>query len=60
MKALFKLALAGVLAAIVVKWVRDSTGEGRIPTVNPMKDWEPDAAAPLRGENLSTEPPVTH
>jgi hypothetical protein len=60
MKTLLKLALAGAIAAVLVKWAREAAGEGRIPTVNPMGDWEPDAGEPLRGENLTTEPSVTH
>jgi hypothetical protein len=60
MKTLFKLAFAVALTAGLLKWWRQSVNESRAPTVGPTADWEPDAAAPLRGENLSVEPPVTH
>jgi hypothetical protein len=59
MKTLFKLVLLGALTAVLVKWARQQSAESSIPTVNPMKDWEPDAADPLRGENLKVEP-ATH
>ena len=62
MKTLLKLALAGVLAAVLVKWMRDlsSTGVTQPATGQPVGDWEPDAGAPLRGENLSVEPGGIH
>ena len=72
MKALFKLALAGAITAVLVQWARRRIADQQIPTVNPavggadVGDWTPDAAEPLRGENLSVEPaetepsPVTH
>jgi hypothetical protein len=62
MKTLLKLALAGVLAAVLVKWMRELSGTGvtRQATGQPVGDWEPDAGAPLRGENLSVEPSGIH
>jgi hypothetical protein len=50
MKALLKLALAGALAAVLVRWARESLDE--LPTVNPVRDAEPNAAEPLRDEDL--------
>jgi len=72
MKTLLKLALAGAITAVLVKWARQRIADGEIPTVNPavggglVGDWTADAAEPMRGENLSVEPaetttsPVTH
>ena len=57
MKTLLKLALAGALAAILVKWARQwmadasdsAAGALEVPTLNP----EPlSAAEPLRGDDL--------
>jgi len=57
MRTLLKIALAGALAAVIVKWTRgwladtsDPAGGRRdVPTINP----EPlSAAEPLRGEDL--------
>ena len=66
MKTLLKFALAGALAAIAIELARQwSKDEGSVlgepeSTGGPVGDWEPDAANPLRGENLSVEPTVTH
>jgi hypothetical protein len=60
MKTLLKLALASALIAVLAKWARQSTADSRSSADNATKDWEPDAAEPLRGENLSVESPMTH
>ena len=54
MKTLLKLALAGALAAVLVRWARDWLDEAwdDFPTVNPVRDAEPTAAEPLREEDL--------
>ena len=54
MKTLFKLALAGALAAVLVKWMRQWTVDGwdDLPTENPLRDAEPDVKEPLREEDL--------
>jgi len=59
MKTLLKLALAGALTAVVIKWMREWSKDG-VPTLNPLENWQPDAANPLRGENLQVEPDVHH
>jgi hypothetical protein len=54
MKTLLKVALAGALAAVLVKWTRQwQTDEGAgLPTLNPVRDAEPNHAEPLRDEDL--------
>ena len=54
MKTLLKLALAGALAAVLVRWARQmSTGAlDDVPTLNPVRDAEPTVAEPLRDEDL--------
>jgi hypothetical protein len=54
MKYLLKLALAGALAAVFVKWARQwSTEESDgLPTINPVRDAEPTVAEPLRDDVL--------
>jgi len=54
MKTLFKLALAGALAAVLVKWMRQWTADGWdvLPPANPLRDAEPDVEEPLREEDL--------
>jgi len=59
MKALLKLALVGALTAVVIKWAREWSKDG-VPTLNPLENWQPDAASPLRGENLQVEDDVRH
>jgi len=59
MKALLKLALVGALAAVVIKWAREWAKDG-VPTLSPLENWQPDAASPLRGENLEVEEDVRH
>ena len=59
MKTLFKLALIGAFTAVVVKWAREWSKDG-VPTLNPLENWQPDAASPLRGENLQVEDDVRH
>jgi hypothetical protein len=65
MKTLLKLALAGALTVVLVKWARQwSQTEGsavgdRKPTDGSVAEWEQDAADPLRGENLRVEPTPT-
>jgi hypothetical protein len=60
MKTLFKLALAGLLTAVLVKWVRQWQDIDRLSPDGQAGSWEPDAAEPLRGENLQVEPPGIH
>jgi hypothetical protein len=54
MKTLLKIALAGALAAVLVRWARNWTADAldELPTVNPVRDAEPTAAEPLRDEDL--------
>ena len=54
MKTLLKLALAGALAAVFVKWARQWAADGwdDVPAVNPVRDAEPNVAEPLREEDL--------
>ena len=59
MKALLKLALVGALTAVVIKWAREWSKDG-VPTLNPLENWQPDAASPIRGENLQVEDDVRH
>lgn len=66
MKTLLRLALAGALTAVLVRWLRDrsesadATLPNRESAGQPTGDWEPDAAEPLRGENLRVEPGGIH
>ncbi len=59
MKTLLKLAFVGALTAVLVKWAREWSKDG-VPTLNPLENWQPDAASPLRGENLEVEEGVRH
>jgi hypothetical protein len=52
MKTLLKLALAGALAAVLVRWARQWSTENDLPTLNPIADAEPTVAEPLRDEDL--------
>jgi hypothetical protein len=52
MKTLFKLALAGALAAVVFRWARQWLTEDELPTLNPLRDAEPTVAEPLRDDDL--------
>lgn len=54
MKTLLKLALAGALAAVLVRWARQwSTGTlAELPTLKPVRDAEPTVAEPLQDEDL--------
>ena len=53
MKTLLRFALAGVLAAVLVRWARQwSEAWDDLPTVNPVRDAEPTTAEPLRDEDL--------
>ena len=52
MKTLLRLALAGALVALVVRWARQWSAEDGLPTLNPVRDAEPNAAEPLRDEDL--------
>jgi hypothetical protein len=52
MKTLLKLALMGAVAAVLVKWRRESQGDSNLPTLNPLRDAEPNMAEPLRDEDL--------
>jgi hypothetical protein len=59
MKTLFKLALIGAFTAVLVKWAREWSKDG-VPTLNPLENWQPDAASPLRGEDLQVEQQARH
>ena len=59
MKTLLKLALIGGLTAVLVKWAREWSKDG-VPTLSPLENWQPDAASPLRGENLEVEEGIRH
>ena len=59
MKTLLKLAFVGALTAVLVKWAREWAKDG-VPTLSPLENWQPDAASPLRGENLEVEEGVRH
>jgi len=54
MKILLKLALAGALAAVFVKWTRQWMADSRdeLPTANPLRDAEPIVPEPLQEEDL--------
>jgi len=54
MKTLLKVALAGALAAVLVKWARQWQVDGGagLPTLNPVRDAEPNQAEPLRDDDL--------
>ena len=54
MKSLLKLALAGALATVLVRWARRWSSEvaGDIPTINPVRDAEPNVAEPLQEGDL--------
>ena len=53
MKTLLKLALAGALAAVFVKWARQWIEDSdEAPIVNPVRDAEPTVAEPLQDEDL--------
>ena len=54
MKTLLKLALAGVLAAVFVKWTRQWMADSRddLPTTIPVRDAEPTVPEPLQEEDL--------
>ena len=49
MKTLLKLALAGALAAILVRWARQWSTDARdgLPTVKPVRDAEPNRRGAL-------------
>lgn len=53
MKTLLKLALAGALAAVFFKWARQwAEDSDALPTLNPVRDAEPNVAEPLQDEDL--------
>jgi len=53
MKTLLKLALAGALASVLYKWARQwAEDSDSLPTLNPVRDAEPNVAEPLRDEDL--------
>jgi hypothetical protein len=52
MKGLLKLALAGVIAYVVVRIVRQWELDDWLPTVNPLEDSEPSAPEPLQPQDL--------